>query len=142
VSPFASPPNRVIHRHLQGSSGSWFTSGPGNAIDAISVASSDNTVVPLQSVTVAGVTHAPIVYFDVRLHFARRDRVLTLIHRPSLFRSMVLSRFMLFPTIPPSSMMHAILCPHLLQTFPHLWSSSDAEPVPLYTLIDSFNPYV
>ncbi|KAJ7844453.1 subtilisin-like protease [Mycena leptocephala] len=48
----------------EGSSGSWFTSGPGNAIDAISVASSDNTVVPLQSVTVAGVTHAPIVYFD------------------------------------------------------------------------------
>ncbi|KAJ7141454.1 subtilisin-like protease [Mycena epipterygia] len=47
-----------------GDSGSWFTSGPGNAIDAISVASSDNTVFPLQTLTVSGVTHAPIVYFD------------------------------------------------------------------------------
>lgn len=50
---------------LQGASGSWFTSGPGNAIDAISVASSDNTVIPLQSVTVHGVTHDPIVYVDI-----------------------------------------------------------------------------
>ncbi|KAJ7187915.1 subtilisin-like protease [Mycena filopes] len=48
----------------EGASGAWFTSGPGNAIDAISVASSDNTVVPLQSLTVSGVTHAPIVYYD------------------------------------------------------------------------------
>ncbi|KAJ7268651.1 hypothetical protein B0H12DRAFT_1229565 [Mycena haematopus] len=50
-----------------GASGAWFTSGPGTAIDAISVASSDNTVIPLQSLTVSGVTHDPIVYYDVRL---------------------------------------------------------------------------
>ncbi|KAJ7130843.1 subtilisin-like protease [Mycena crocata] len=48
----------------EGSSGSWFTSGPGNAIDAISVASSDNTIIPLQSLTVEGVEHDPIVYYD------------------------------------------------------------------------------
>ncbi|KAJ7622720.1 subtilisin-like protease [Mycena polygramma] len=48
----------------EGSSGAWFTSGPGNAIDAISVASSDNTVVPLQSFTVTGVAHDPIIYYD------------------------------------------------------------------------------
>ncbi|KAF7376447.1 Subtilisin-like protease [Mycena sanguinolenta] len=47
-----------------GASGAWFTSGPGNAINAISVASSDNTVIPLQSLTVSGVTHDPIVYYD------------------------------------------------------------------------------
>ncbi|KAJ6559547.1 subtilisin-like protease [Mycena capillaripes] len=47
-----------------GASGAWFTSGPGNAIDAISVASSDNTVVPLQSITLTGVTHDPIIYYD------------------------------------------------------------------------------
>ncbi|KAJ7772724.1 subtilisin-like protease [Mycena maculata] len=47
-----------------GASGSWFTSSPGNGIDAISVASSDNTVIPLQALTVEGVTHAPIVYYD------------------------------------------------------------------------------
>jgi hypothetical protein len=60
--------NTAIDLNVQGSSGSWFTSDPGNAIDAISVASSDNTVVPLHSVTVVGVAHDPIVYFDVRLH--------------------------------------------------------------------------
>ncbi|KAF7357681.1 Minor extracellular protease vpr [Mycena venus] len=48
----------------EGASGSWFTSSPGNAIDAISVASSDNTIIPLQSFTVDGVTHDPIVYYD------------------------------------------------------------------------------
>ncbi|KAJ7747214.1 subtilisin-like protease [Mycena metata] len=47
-----------------GASGAFFTSGPGNAIDAISVASSDNTVIPLQSLTVSGATHDPIVYYD------------------------------------------------------------------------------
>ncbi|KAJ6498971.1 pyrolysin [Mycena sanguinolenta] len=47
-----------------GASGAWFTSGSGNAINAISVASSDNTVIPLQSFTVSGVTHGPIVYYD------------------------------------------------------------------------------
>ena len=47
-----------------GSVGSWYTSGPGNAIDAISVASVDNTVIPLQNLTVHGVTHDPITYFS------------------------------------------------------------------------------
>ena len=42
----------------------FFTSGPGNAIDSISVASLDNTVIPLQNLTVHGVSHAPITYFD------------------------------------------------------------------------------
>ncbi|KAI0645827.1 subtilisin-like protease [Trametes meyenii] len=46
-----------------GSVGSWFTSSPGNAIDAISVASVDNTVIPLQNATVHGVAHDPITYF-------------------------------------------------------------------------------
>lgn len=32
--------------HLQGSSGSWYTSGPGNGINVISVASSDKWVFP------------------------------------------------------------------------------------------------
>ncbi|KAJ6603216.1 subtilisin-like protease [Mycena vulgaris] len=48
----------------EGASGSWFTSGPGNGIDAISVASSDNTVIPLQTLTVEGATHDPIIYYD------------------------------------------------------------------------------
>ena len=42
----------------------FFTSGPGNAIDAISVSSLDNTVIPLQNATVHGVQHDPITYFD------------------------------------------------------------------------------
>ncbi|RDB16703.1 Minor extracellular protease vpr [Hypsizygus marmoreus] len=46
-----------------GSSGSWYTSSPGNGIDVISVASLDNTVIPLQNATVGGVAHAPITYF-------------------------------------------------------------------------------
>ncbi|KAJ7693337.1 pyrolysin [Mycena rosella] len=48
----------------EGASGSWFTSSPGNGIDAISVASSDNTVIPLQAFTVQGATHDPIVYYS------------------------------------------------------------------------------
>ncbi|KAJ7187896.1 subtilisin-like protease [Mycena filopes] len=48
----------------EGASGSWFTSGPGNAIDAISVASSENTLIPLQTLTIEGATHDPIVYYD------------------------------------------------------------------------------
>ncbi|KAJ6521908.1 subtilisin-like protease [Mycena vulgaris] len=48
----------------EGASGSWFTSSPGNGIDAISVASSENTVIPLQSLTVEGVAHDPIIYYD------------------------------------------------------------------------------
>ncbi|KAG5644690.1 hypothetical protein DXG03_007913 [Asterophora parasitica] len=47
-----------------GSSGSWYTSSPGNGIDVISVASVDNTVIPLQNATVGGVPHAPITYFQ------------------------------------------------------------------------------
>ncbi|KAF9547696.1 subtilisin-like protease [Agrocybe pediades] len=47
-----------------GSSGSWFTSGPGNGINVISAASLDNTVIPLQNLTVQGVQHDPITYFD------------------------------------------------------------------------------
>ena len=47
-----------------GEFGSWYTSSPGNAIDAISVASLDNTMIPLQNATVHGVAHAPITYFD------------------------------------------------------------------------------
>lgn len=46
-----------------GSKGSWYTSSPGNAINAISVASLDNTVIPLQNATVHGVAHDPITYF-------------------------------------------------------------------------------
>ncbi|CAK5265382.1 unnamed protein product [Mycena citricolor] len=47
-----------------GASGSWYTSSPGNSITSISVASSENTLLPLQTLQVTGVTHAPIVYFD------------------------------------------------------------------------------
>ncbi|KAF9446345.1 subtilisin-like protease [Macrolepiota fuliginosa MF-IS2] len=47
-----------------GASGSWYTSSPGNAINAISVASLDNTVIPLQNATVNGAQHDPITYFD------------------------------------------------------------------------------
>ncbi|KAG5646298.1 hypothetical protein DXG03_003895 [Asterophora parasitica] len=47
-----------------GASGSWYTSSPGNGIDVISVASVDNTVIPLQNATVGGVAHAPITYFQ------------------------------------------------------------------------------
>ncbi|KAK7032714.1 minor extracellular protease vpr [Favolaschia claudopus] len=47
----------------EGASGAWYSSSPGNAIDAISVASTDNTIVPLQTITVGGVTHDPIVYY-------------------------------------------------------------------------------
>lgn len=47
-----------------GSKGAFYTSSPGNAISAISVASLDNTVIQLQNATVHGVTHDPITYFD------------------------------------------------------------------------------
>ncbi|KAF8971231.1 subtilisin-like protease [Flammula alnicola] len=46
-----------------GAFGSWFTSSPGNAINAISVASLDNTIIPLQNATLSGVQHDPITYF-------------------------------------------------------------------------------
>ncbi|PBK95398.1 pyrolysin [Armillaria gallica] len=47
-----------------GSYGSWFSSGPGNGINVISVASLDNTAIPLQNATVGGVVHNPITYFE------------------------------------------------------------------------------
>ncbi|KAF7315418.1 Pyrolysin [Mycena indigotica] len=47
----------------EGASGSWYTASPGNGIDVISVASVDNVVIPLQTIQVTGVTHAPIVYY-------------------------------------------------------------------------------
>ncbi|KAI8993986.1 subtilisin-like protease [Trametes punicea] len=47
-----------------GAKGSWYTSDPGNGINAISVASLDNTVIPLQNATVHGVAHDPITYFS------------------------------------------------------------------------------
>ncbi|KAF8149475.1 pyrolysin [Crassisporium funariophilum] len=47
-----------------GDSGSWYTSSPGNGINAISVASVDNTVIPLQNATLHGVDHAPVTYFS------------------------------------------------------------------------------
>ncbi|KAJ7733523.1 pyrolysin [Mycena metata] len=47
-----------------GDSGAWYSSNPGNAINAISVASSDSPIIPLQSLTLQGPTHAPIVYFS------------------------------------------------------------------------------
>ncbi|KAF4621066.1 hypothetical protein D9613_000162 [Agrocybe pediades] len=47
-----------------GDEGSWYSSSPGNAYDAISVASVDNVVIPLQNATVHGVTHDPITYYE------------------------------------------------------------------------------
>ena len=47
-----------------GAVGSWYSSSPGNAINAISVASLDNTIIPLQNLTVTGVPHDPITYFS------------------------------------------------------------------------------
>ncbi|PPQ73671.1 hypothetical protein CVT24_007332 [Panaeolus cyanescens] len=47
-----------------GASGSWYASGPGTAVDAISVASVENTVIPVQNATVHGVQHDPITYFS------------------------------------------------------------------------------
>lgn len=47
-----------------GAYGSWYTSGPGNGISVISVASVDNIVIPIQNVTVKGVDHNPIPYLE------------------------------------------------------------------------------
>ncbi|KAJ7026846.1 subtilisin-like protease [Mycena alexandri] len=47
-----------------GDAGPWYSANPGNAIDAISVASSDSPIIPLQSLTLQGSMHAPIVYFS------------------------------------------------------------------------------
>ncbi|KDR67581.1 hypothetical protein GALMADRAFT_161607 [Galerina marginata CBS 339.88] len=57
-----------------GDQGSWYSSSPGNAFNAISVASVDNTVIPLQNATVHGVTHDPITYFSP-LPFAIKDEL-------------------------------------------------------------------
>ncbi|TFK67380.1 subtilisin-like protease [Pluteus cervinus] len=46
-----------------GSSGSWYTSSPGNGLDVISAASLDNTVIRLQTAVIQGVDHDPIAYF-------------------------------------------------------------------------------
>ncbi|CAA7260654.1 unnamed protein product [Cyclocybe aegerita] len=46
-----------------GSSGSWYSSTPGNAHNAISVASVANTAVPMQNATVHGVAYNPITYY-------------------------------------------------------------------------------
>ncbi|KAM6501852.1 pyrolysin [Amanita muscaria] len=46
-----------------GASGSWYTSSPGNGINVISVASVENTVVPLQQAFVGGVQHNSIAYY-------------------------------------------------------------------------------
>ncbi|KAJ7282961.1 subtilisin-like protease [Mycena rebaudengoi] len=43
--------------------GAWYTSDPGGGIGAISVASVDNIVSPVQNATVHGVDHPPIPYF-------------------------------------------------------------------------------
>jgi hypothetical protein len=42
--------------------GSWYTSSPGNGLNVISVASTDNTVISLQNATISGVSHSPISY--------------------------------------------------------------------------------
>lgn len=42
----------------------FYSFDPGNGIDSISVASVDNTVIPLQNATVHGVKHDPITYYD------------------------------------------------------------------------------
>ena len=47
-----------------GSKGAFYSSAPGNALSAISVASVDNIAVSLQNATVHGVAHDPITYFD------------------------------------------------------------------------------
>ncbi|KAJ6625851.1 peptidase S8/S53 domain-containing protein [Mycena sp. CBHHK59/15] len=46
-----------------GDVGAWYTSDPGAGIGAISVASVDNIVSPVQNATVQGVAHDPIPYF-------------------------------------------------------------------------------
>ncbi|KAK1222039.1 hypothetical protein PQX77_015138 [Marasmius sp. AFHP31] len=47
----------------EGASGAWFTSAPGNALDAISVASVDSITVRINNATVQGVSHQPITYY-------------------------------------------------------------------------------
>ncbi|RXW19777.1 hypothetical protein EST38_g6064, partial [Candolleomyces aberdarensis] len=47
-----------------GSDGSWYSSSPGNAIDAISVASVENTVIPLQKAIAKGAASRDIIYYS------------------------------------------------------------------------------
>ncbi|PPQ71285.1 hypothetical protein CVT24_012339 [Panaeolus cyanescens] len=47
-----------------GASGSWYSSSPGNSLNAISVASVNNIVIPLQNATVHGVERNPVTYFS------------------------------------------------------------------------------
>ncbi|KAF9050468.1 peptidase [Panaeolus papilionaceus] len=47
-----------------GASGSWYASGPGTGVDVISVASVENTAIPVQSAIVNGVQHEPISYYS------------------------------------------------------------------------------
>ncbi|KAJ3522214.1 hypothetical protein NMY22_g11986 [Coprinellus aureogranulatus] len=44
--------------------GSWYASSPASGIDVIAIASVENTLVPLQSATVQGAEHDPIVYYS------------------------------------------------------------------------------
>ncbi|KAF9526569.1 peptidase [Crepidotus variabilis] len=53
----------VIASGNDGASGMFYTSGPGNAINAISVGSVDNVALALQSVLVSGIEHDPIMYW-------------------------------------------------------------------------------
>ncbi|KAF8521827.1 subtilisin-like protease [Gautieria morchelliformis] len=48
-----------------GAFGSWFPSDPGNGIDVISVASVENTFVPVQNATTSDATHPTIPYMSV-----------------------------------------------------------------------------
>ncbi|KAF5348713.1 hypothetical protein D9758_006755 [Tetrapyrgos nigripes] len=52
-----------------GSSGAWLSSSPGNAVDAISVASVDNTMMMIHNATVQGADHDPIPYYSLASFF-------------------------------------------------------------------------
>ncbi|KAJ8509440.1 hypothetical protein ONZ45_g8388 [Pleurotus djamor] len=48
----------------EGTVGSWYTSSPSNGRATISVGSVDNTVIPMQNITVLGADHPPIPYLQ------------------------------------------------------------------------------
>ncbi|THU94154.1 subtilisin-like protease [Dendrothele bispora CBS 962.96] len=52
-----------------GPSGAWYSSSPGNAVDAISVASVDNTMIFIHNATVQGAEHDPIPYYSLASFF-------------------------------------------------------------------------
>ncbi|TFK18826.1 peptidase [Coprinopsis marcescibilis] len=54
----------VIAAGNYGFSGAFYSTAPANAIDAISVGSVENTIIPLQTLNVIGVDHDPIIYFS------------------------------------------------------------------------------